>query len=72
MENFIEDILNQLIEEANEIKVNASDDFEKGKLFGYYFTISNILSQAVAFDVLDKLPKNLQEFNPESLLNELS
>jgi len=66
MESFIEDILNQLIEEANEIK--ASDDFERGKLFGYYFAISNILSQAAAFGVFDKLSKNLQEFKPESLL----
>ena len=72
MENFIEDILNQLIEEANEVKINASDDFEKGKLFGYYFTISNILSQAVAFGLFDKLTKNLQEFKPEDLLSDLS
>lgn len=71
MENFIEDILNQLIEEANTIKVNASDDFEKGKLFGYYHAISNILSQAIAFGVFDKLPKDLQEFNPEDLLGEI-
>jgi len=72
MENFIEDILNQLIEEANAIKISASDDFEKGELFGYYHTISNILSQAAAFGVFDKLPKNLQEFNPEDLLSEIS
>lgn len=70
MENFIEDILNQLIEEANEIK--ASDDFEKGKLFGYYFAISTILNQAEAFGVLDKLPKSLQDFKSESLLEEIS
>ncbi len=71
METFIEDILNQLIEEATEIKSNACDDFEKGKLLGYYHSISNILSQAVAFNVFDKLPKKLQEFNPESLLSGL-
>jgi hypothetical protein len=68
MENFIEDILNQLIDEAKAIK--PIDDFEKGKLFGYYFSISNILSQAVSFGVIDKLPVKLREFNPESLLNE--
>jgi len=68
MENFIEDILNQLIEEAGKIKTSASDDFEKGKLFGYYHAISNILSQAVAFGVFEKLPKDLQAFNPEDLL----
>jgi len=71
MENFIEDILNQLIEEAKEIKTNVSNDFEKGKLFGYYHSISNILSQAVAFDVFDKLPRSLQEFKPESLLEQV-
>lgn len=68
MENFIEDILNQLIDEAKVIK--PIDDFEKGKLFGYYFSISNILSQAVSFGVIDKLPLKLREFNPESLLND--
>jgi len=68
MENFIEDTLNQLIEEAKKIK--PIDDFEKGKLFGYYFSISYILSQAVSFGVIDKLSENLREFNPESLLNE--
>ncbi len=70
MENYIEDILNQLIEEAKEIKV--IDEFEKGKLFGYYFSISKILTQALSFGVLEKLPKHLREFNPESLLNEIT
>lgn len=72
MKNFIEDVLIQLIEEAGEIKANAFDDFEKGKLFGYYFAISNILSQAAAFGVLDKLPDNIQKFNPEDLLSEIN
>ena len=70
MENFIEDVLNQLIEEAIELKKINSDEFEKGKLFGYYFSISRILSQAVAFGNFEKLSKELQEFNPESLLDE--
>jgi hypothetical protein len=68
MENYIEDILKQLIQDAKEIK--PIDDFEKGKLFGYYFSISIILSQAASFGVLDKLPKNLRDFSPESLLVE--
>lgn len=71
MENYVEDILNQLIEEAREIKMNPLDEFEKGKLFGYYFAISKIMSQAEAFNVLKKLPKNLRDFNPEELLDEL-
>ncbi|MFV0530614.1 MAG: hypothetical protein ACK5MD_04165 [Flavobacteriales bacterium] len=69
---FIEEILTQLIKEAEEIKANASDEFQNGKLFGYYESISKIYGQAEAFSVFDKLPKNLQEYNPEGLLNELS
>ena len=34
-------------------------------------TISKVLNQAEAFSVFDKLPKNLQEFKPESLLEEI-
>jgi hypothetical protein len=55
---------------VKEMRELYPDDFEKGKLFGYYFSISNILSQAVGFGVIDKLPLKLREFNPESLLNE--
>jgi hypothetical protein len=72
MENLIEEILTQLIEEAVEIKANATDDFAKGKLFGYYASISKILNQAEAFGLSDKLPENLQEFNPEDLLSEIN
>jgi len=72
MENFIEEILSQLIAEANEIKANASDDFEKGKLFGYYESISKLLTLSEVFSVFDKLPVYLQEFEPESLLNEIN
>jgi len=70
MENYIEDLLTLLIEEAFKTKTNAIGDFEKGILLGYYFAISKILNQAVAFGVFDKLPKHLQEFIPEDLLNE--
>lgn len=66
MENFIEDVLNQLIKEANEIK--PLEEFEKGKLFGYYFAISHIMNQVEAFGVFDKLPEKLKKFKPESLI----
>ncbi|RZJ88540.1 MAG: hypothetical protein EOO20_13370 [Chryseobacterium sp.] len=66
MENFIEDILNQLVKEANEIK--PLDEFEKGKLFGYYYTISHIMNQAESFGIFDKLSQKLQAFRPESLI----
>lgn len=71
MTNYIEEILSQLIEEAEEIKMNASEEFEKGKLFGCYECISKILNQVEAFDVFDRLPKRLQEFKPESLLEQV-
>lgn len=68
MENLLEEILTLLIDEANNLKVNASNDFEIGKLFGHYESISIILDQAQSFGIFDKLPNSLQEFNPESLL----
>ncbi len=68
MKNYIEDLLNELIEEAKEIKTN--DDFDRGKLFGYYFSISKILNQALSFGLLDELPRKLRDFNPETLLND--
>lgn len=70
MENLIEEILTQLIEEAFELKINAIDDLEKGKLLGYYCSISKILNQSEAFGIADNLPKKLKEFNPEDLLKE--
>lgn len=70
MENFIEDILNQLIEDAMKIKNNTNDDFDKGKLLGYYEIISKILNQAEAFNVFDKLSPKLKNFVPEDLLGD--
>ena len=69
MENFIEEILTQLIEDALELKTNAVTDFEKGKIFGFYTSISKILNQVDAFGMTDKLPESLCEFNPEDLLS---
>jgi hypothetical protein len=72
MENYLEDIINQLIEEALELKENANDEFEKGKLFGYYETISKLLNQAEAFGISDKVPLKWRDFNPEELLSNMS
>ena len=69
IENYIEDVLTQLIEEAKGIKVNKTDDFQRGKLFGYYEAISKLLIQAESFGVAEKLPEHLRDFNPESLIN---
>lgn len=71
MENYLDDLLNQLLEEALKLKEYANDDFEKGKLFGYYETISKILNQAEAFGISDKLHLRWRDFNPEDLLNKM-
>lgn len=71
MENYLEDIISQLIEEALELKKNSNDEFERGKLFGYYEVISRLLNQAEAFGISDKIPPKWRDFNPEELLNTL-
>lgn len=72
IEYYLEDTLNQLVEEALAVKENADSDsdseFKKGILFGYYEVISKFLNQAEAFNITHKLPKKIREFNPESLL----
>lgn len=72
IEYYLEDTLSQLIDEALEIKKSANSEFDKGMLIGYYGTILRLLNQAEAFGLFDKLPKDLQEFKPESLLEEIS
>ncbi len=72
MEHYLEDIINQLIEEALELKENPQGEFEKGKLFGYYEIISKLLNQAEAFGISDKIPSKWHDFNPEELLSEMS
>jgi len=69
MQHYLEDTINQLIEEAFELKRNAQGEFEKGKLFGYYETISKLLNQAEAFGIEDKIPTKWRDFNTEDLLN---
>ncbi len=71
MEYYLEDTINQLIEEGFELKKNAQNEFEKGKLFGYYEVISKLLNQAEAFGISSKFPRELREFNAESLLDKM-
>ncbi len=66
MENYLEDLLTQLIDEAKELKETANSEFEKGKLIGYYDAISKILNQAEAFGI--NLPAKWIKYNPEDLL----
>ena len=71
MEHYIEDMIDQLIEEALELKKNPQDEFEKGKLFGYYEVISKLLNDAEAFGISDKLPSKWRDFIPEELLSNM-
>lgn len=68
MEYYLSDTLNQLLDEALEIKKNINSEFEKGKLVGYYEIISRLLNQAEAFGISDKLTERVRNFNLESLL----
>lgn len=71
MEYYLSDTLNQLLDEALEIKKSFKSEFYKGKLVGYYEIISRILNQAEAFGIRDKLPKRIRDFDIESLLDEI-
>jgi hypothetical protein len=63
---YLDDTLKELIQRATEMK--KKDDFNQGRLFGYYESISLLLSQAEAFQIMESLDKEIQEFIPEQLL----
>jgi hypothetical protein len=67
MENYLMDVLDQLIETASQIK--ADSEFESGRLHGYYETISKLLNQAESFGLSEKLPERLRNYRSEDLLN---
>jgi len=68
LEYFIEDTLNQLLEEALETKSGIENEFDKGKLFGYYETISKLMSQLEAFGLSELAPERVRYYNLESLI----
>lgn len=70
MENYLIDVLYQLIEDAATLKRDAKTEFEKGRLTGYYQAISRLLNQAEVFDVAKNLPLNLREYCAEDLFDE--
>lgn len=72
MENYLQDVLQQLIEEAVELKANVNSQVDEGELLAYYKIISRLLNQAEAFGISGKISKELREFVPESLLEALS
>jgi len=68
LQHYLQDTLSQLIDEALALKKDGTDEFGKGKLFGYYEVISKLLNQAEAFGIANQLPSKLRGFNPEILL----
>lgn len=71
MNEYLTDVLNQLIEDASRLKQDARSELEIGILTGYYQVISKLLNQAEAFGLADDLPVHLSGYDPEDLLNGL-
>jgi hypothetical protein len=69
---YLQEVLEQLIEKALSFKEGSQGAFEEGTLWGYYFTLSELLSVATNFGLINYLPKSLQGFDPESLIKNIS
>lgn len=70
MENYLSDVLYQLIENASQHKREANTEFKMGVLQGYHEAISRLLNEAEAFDITEQLPKNLQDYCPDDLFDD--
>jgi len=66
--HFTSDTIRELITEARLIQENSRSDFDNGKLFGYYEAISLLLRQAEAFGLLEQLPADIRDFDPDELI----
>jgi len=64
---YLNDTIRQLIDLAKEVK--ETDDYNQGILYGYYASISRLLNQAEAFDIIENLDKDIQNFKPEKLFS---
>ena len=69
MENYISDLVTQLITEAKALRSKPLDEFDKGVLYGYYLSIQRMLNLSEGFGYHELLPAELQRFNPEELLD---
>lgn len=49
-------------------EIDDTEEFDKGILFGYYKTISHLLSQAEAFNIIGELDMKIQNFIVEKIL----
>lgn len=64
---YLNDTIRQLIDLAKAIK--ETDDYNQGILYGYYASISRLLNQAEAFDIIGNLDKDIQDYTPEKLFS---
>ena len=71
IENYLKDMIDQIIEDALELKKNVNSESDVGGLIAYYSIISKLLSQAEGFGIRDKIPSKWHYFNPDSLLDKL-
>tara|TARA_B100000809_G_C14932467_1_gene457385 strand:+ start:120 stop:329 length:210 start_codon:yes stop_codon:yes gene_type:complete len=69
MKNYLEDVLTELIREAQLIKsIDNKSDFEMGRLTGYYEIISVMLNQIEAFNLTNQISNKITDFNAEELI----
>jgi hypothetical protein len=70
---YLEEVLDQLIEKAIAVKKeDLQSEFDEGILWGYYFALRKLLDIATVLDFINYLPKKLQDFDPASLVKDLS
>lgn len=68
---YLQEVLEQLIEKVPITTDEYKVEFDKGKLWGYYFSLSKVLSIAEIFGFTNYLPENLKDFDPETLIKGL-
>lgn len=62
----LNDTISQRIAMSREI--DDTEEFDKGILFGYYKTISHVLSQAEAFNIIGELDIEIPNFIVEKII----
>lgn len=68
MDLFVNDLMDQIIGTARELKRDATTELDQGRLLGYYEVIQRALSQAEAFGIIDALAGGVRDFDPDELL----
>jgi hypothetical protein len=69
MKNYLEDVLTELIREAQLLKsIDNKSDFEISRSTGYYEIISKMLNQIESFNLTNQISNKITDFNPEELI----